>query len=106
VLRIRAREGWYPVPDVCVYLPPDPEEGPGQAAHFLWIEILSDDDKITEIWKKAKSAIACGTPYVWIVDPDTLESELWTARARPGSRRNVAPSGFGYRYSAGGSTGE
>jgi Uma2 family endonuclease len=81
-LRIQAREGWYPIPDVCVYLLPKPEGQVPDKPPFLWIEILSDDDKMTEVWDKAKNAIACGTPYVWIVDPDTFESELWTAKGK------------------------
>ena len=81
-MRIQAREGWYPIPDLRVYLLPEPEGQVPDKPPFLWIEILSDDDRITEVWEKAKKAIACGTPYVWIVDPDTLESELWTAAGK------------------------
>ena len=78
-LRIRAREGWYPIPDVCIYLLPEPEGEIPDKPPFLWIEILSETDRMTEVWDKARNAIACGTPYFWIVDPTTLESELWTA---------------------------
>jgi Uma2 family endonuclease len=81
-LRIRAREGWCPIPDIAVYLLPKPEGKVPDRPPFLWIEILSDDDRITEIWEKAKDAIACGTSHVWIVDPNTLESELWTATGK------------------------
>lgn len=77
-LRVRARENWYPIPDVCVYLLPGPTRPVPNAPPFLWIEILSPDDRMADVWDKAKSAIACGTPYVWIIEPDTLESELWT----------------------------
>jgi Uma2 family endonuclease len=47
---------------------------------LLWSEIVSPDDKLTDVWDKARNAIGCGTPYVWIIDSTTLESELWTAR--------------------------
>jgi len=78
-LRIKAREGWYPIPDVCVYLLPEPEGEIPDRLPFLWIEILSPDDRMADVWEKARNAIACGARYVWIIDPETLESELRTA---------------------------
>jgi len=29
-----------------------------------------------DIWEKANELLRCGVPYVWIIDPETLESEL------------------------------
>lgn len=81
-LRIRVREGWYPITDVCVYTLPRPEEEVPTRLPLLWIEILSDDDRMVKVWEKAKELIACGVPYVWIIDPHTLESELWTASGK------------------------
>ena len=81
-MRIRAREGWYPIPDISVYKLPEPEGEVPYEPPFLWIEILSQDDRITEVWDKARNAISCGAPYVWIIDPHTLESELWTSAGK------------------------
>ena len=50
---------------------------------LLWVEILSEDDRIIEVWNKAKDLVACGAPYVWIVDPNTLESQLLTPDGGP-----------------------
>ena len=83
-LRIRARESWYPIPDVALYLVPAPTDDVPDRPPFLWIEIVSPDDRITEVWEKAREAVACGTPYVWIIDPNTLESELWAASGTTG----------------------
>jgi Uma2 family endonuclease len=58
---------------------PGPTDDVPDRPPFLWIEILSPDDRISEVWDKANDAIACGTPYFWIVNPKTLDSELWTA---------------------------
>jgi Uma2 family endonuclease len=77
-LRIRMREGWYPLPDVCVYSLPAPEERFPSRPPLLWIEILSEDDRMIEVWDKARNVLALGTPYVWIINPNTLESELRT----------------------------
>jgi Uma2 family endonuclease len=75
-LRIRIRKDWYPIPDLCVYMLPGPEEEVPTRPPLLWIEILSPDDRMPDVWRKAKELLANGVPYVWIIDPDTLESEL------------------------------
>ena len=78
-LRIKVREDWYPIPDVCVYPLPDFEDECPPVPPLLWIEILSPDDRVVDVWAKANELIRCGVPYVWIINPDTLESELRTA---------------------------
>jgi Uma2 family endonuclease len=82
-LRVRVREKWYPLPDVCVYTLPAPEERYPTRSPLLWIEILSHDDKIMDVWNKAKELVENGVPYVWIIDPNTLESQLMTASGGP-----------------------
>lgn len=32
-----------------------------------------------DVFEKANELLRCGVPYVWIIDPETLESELPTA---------------------------
>jgi Uma2 family endonuclease len=75
-LRVRVREGWYPIPDVCLYSEPDFDERYPSRPPLLWIEILSHDDRMIDVWNKASELIENGVPYVWIIDPNTLESEL------------------------------
>ncbi|HEY1242475.1 MAG TPA: Uma2 family endonuclease [Bryobacteraceae bacterium] len=82
-MRIRARAGWYPIPDLCVYSLPEPEGEVPTVMPLLWVEILSDDDRIMDVWNKAKDLIACGAPYVWIINPHTLDSELFTQEGGP-----------------------
>ena len=76
-LRIRVRERWYPIPDVCIYAHEFDEAYP-TVPPLLWIEILSDSDSMVDVWNKAKELVASGVPYVWIIDPNSLESELRT----------------------------
>ena len=78
-LRIRVRKDWYPIPDVCIYEEPVPDEEVPTRPPLLWIEILSPDDRMTDVWRKADELVANGVPYVWIIDPETLASELRTA---------------------------
>lgn len=77
-LRIRVREHWYPLPDLCIYNPPAPQERYPNRPPLLWVEILSEDDTIVDVWAKAGELIENGVPYVWIIDPHTLKNELWT----------------------------
>jgi len=78
-LRIKVREDWFPIPDVCVYTEPVFKGRYPSVPPLLWIEILSPDDRMVKVWEKANELIEFGIPYVWIVNPDTLESELRTA---------------------------
>jgi len=80
-LRIKLREGRYAVPDVCVYQLPEPEDEIPDCPPFLWIEIMSESDAWTDVVEKANEALAFGAPYYWIIDPDTLVSELRTKTA-------------------------
>ncbi|HTP30721.1 MAG TPA: Uma2 family endonuclease [Candidatus Acidoferrales bacterium] len=78
-LRVRMREDWYPIPDVCIYVLPGFETRYPTTPPLLWIEILSQDDRMIDVWNKANELVALGVPYVWIIDPNTLESEVRTA---------------------------
>jgi Uma2 family endonuclease len=77
-LRVKVRERWFPIPDICVYELPDFEERYPTKPPLLWIEILSHDDRMVDVWAKATELIEHGVPYVWIIDPITLASELRT----------------------------
>jgi Uma2 family endonuclease len=77
-LRFRIRAGKYMIPDVCIIPKPCPP-GPFPATPpLLWIEILSPEDRPVRVSRKVRELIAFGTPYIWVIDPDNLESELHT----------------------------
>jgi Uma2 family endonuclease len=78
-LRIKVRNRWFPIPDVCVYQQPGFDGRYPSAPPLLWIEILSPDDRMADVWAKAVDLAAGGVPYIWIIEPHTLESELRTA---------------------------
>jgi Uma2 family endonuclease len=81
-LRIRVRDDWYPIPDVCLYGLPAPQEKAPSRMPLLWIEILSDDDRMIDIWDKGRQVVESGTPYFWVINPNTLESELRTVSGK------------------------
>jgi Uma2 family endonuclease len=78
-LRVKVRERWFPIPDVCIYPEPKFEGRYPIQPPLHWIEILSPDDRMIDVWNKADELVSCGVPYVWIINPHTLESELRTA---------------------------
>jgi Uma2 family endonuclease len=79
-LRVKCRDGKYMIPDVCVVSDSTPREPILTTPPVLWIEILSSDDRHVRVSKKVKDVLASGCPYVWVIDPKTLESELHTAQ--------------------------
>jgi Uma2 family endonuclease len=50
-----------------------------QAPPLLWIEILSPEDRPLRVNRKVQAVLEFGVPYVWVIDPETLESDLYTA---------------------------
>ena len=78
-LRVQISPRWYPLPDVCIYALPDFEGRYPSHPPLLWIEILSQDDVMKDVWKKTSDLLQGGVPMVWIIDPTTLESELRTS---------------------------
>jgi Uma2 family endonuclease len=97
------RDAWYPLPNVCIYELPAPEERFPSRPPLLWIEILSEDDRMIEVWEKANDLIALGTPYVWIINPRTLDSELRISSGIvPRGESNASFAGLARPDSAGG----
>ena len=80
--RVRARAGKYMVPDLCLVEGPEPAGRVLQTPPLLWIEILSPEDRPLRVNRKVQAVLEFGVPYVWIIDPETLESELHTAEKR------------------------
>ena len=85
-LRVKIREGWYAVPDLCFYPRPAPEGRYPARLPLLWIEILSPEDRMTDVLARAGDLVANGVPYVWIID-----RQRW----RVNCGRRVGFSGWG-----------
>jgi Uma2 family endonuclease len=77
-IRIRLRAGHYRIPDIAIFSGPKPEEQVPTTPPLIWIEILSPDDRPIRISRKVRELLEFGVPYVWVIDPETLESELHT----------------------------
>jgi Uma2 family endonuclease len=77
--RVRTRAGKYMIPDLCVVEGPQPVGRVLETPPFLWIEILSPEDHPLRVLRKIQAILESGAPYVWVIDPVTLESDLHTA---------------------------
>jgi len=82
--RIRLRPRRYMIPDICVVLGERPKESIFAAPPFLWIEILSPEDRPLRVNRQVREILDFGVPYVWVIDPETLESDLHTASGSRG----------------------
>ena len=78
-MRFRVRPGKYLTPDIAVVENPGPAGPVFSAPPLVWIEILSPDDRHVRVNKKVQEVLAFGAPYVWVIDPETFESEVHTA---------------------------
>jgi len=68
-LRLKIRAGLYLIPDVCVFYPKEPEIRYPDTPPLVAIEILSLDDKLSEVREKLEIYRTWGLPHVWLVDP-------------------------------------
>jgi len=69
--RVQVMATRFRVPDVTVMSASAPFEAIITVAPILCIEILSKDDRMSEIEERAQDYLAMGVPMVWIVDPKT-----------------------------------
>jgi Uma2 family endonuclease len=80
--RIRIREGKYMIPDVCVLLGTGPWPKILTEPPLIWIEILSSEDRPIRVQRKIEDILEFGADYVWVIDPETLESYVATKNKR------------------------
>jgi Uma2 family endonuclease len=75
-IRIRLRPGLYRIPDIAIFPGPEITEAVPTSPPLVWIEILSPEDRHLRVNRKVRELLEYGVRYVWVIDPETLESEL------------------------------
>lgn len=80
--RNRIRPGKYKLPDLCIVVGPRPETSVLEQPPLLAIEILSPEDKPLRVDRTIADWLEFGVSYVWVIDPETLESALHTSHGR------------------------
>ena len=68
-LRLRLAETRYRIPDLSVFAKEKPAESVPSSPPLVAIEIVSRDDRYTEITHKLEEYRAWGVPHVWLIDP-------------------------------------
>ena len=77
--RVQVSRTRFRVPDVCVVVGPEPREQILTTPPFLCIEILSRDDRMTEMQERIEDYSRFGVPYVWVLDPRVKRAFAFTA---------------------------
>ena len=93
--RVQVRTERFRVPDICVLRAGQKVEPVFRQPPFLCIEILSKDDRMSEMQERIDDYLAFGVPYVWVVDPRTRRAYIHTAsgavEAKDGVLRTAEP---------------
>jgi len=77
-IRVKLRDGQYLIPDIVIAQGQARLRGVITTPPLIWIEILSPEDRPLRVNAKVRAVLEFGVPYVWVIDPETLESELHT----------------------------
>jgi Uma2 family endonuclease len=72
--RVQVSATRFRIPDVCVVAGVEPPEPVFTKPPFICNEILSRDDRLTEMQRRVDDYLAMGVPYVWILDPATRKA--------------------------------
>ena len=68
-LRLGVRDRRYLIPDLCVFYPEDLQELLPATPPFIAIEILSLDDRLSDVRAKLEEYRDRGVSHVWMLDP-------------------------------------
>ena len=75
--RVQVKKDRFRVPDICVVAGGRPSEQIFTRPPFLCIEILSKEDRMTDVLVKVEEYLAFGVRYVWILDPRTRRAQIY-----------------------------
>jgi len=68
-LRMKVAPTRYRVADLAVFAPEDPAANVPASPPFIVVEVVSRDDRYTEIVRKLGDYLNWGVTHVWLVDP-------------------------------------
>jgi len=76
-LRMKIAAGVYRIPDVAVFAAPPLQTVP-ETPPLIAIEILSKDDRHSDLMQKLEEYLAWGVANIWVVDPITKRFSMYT----------------------------
>jgi Uma2 family endonuclease len=93
--RVQVKARRFRVPDVCLVPGGKPKTRTVTTPPFLVVEVLSPQDRMSEMQERIDDYLAFGVKYVWIVDPATRRGYVYTAdeirEAKDGVLRTADP---------------
>jgi Uma2 family endonuclease len=78
--RVRVSESRFRVPDICVVSGKRPREEVFTTPPSLCIEILSEDDRMSEMLTRIEDYLRFGVPTVWLIDPHQRRAWIHSAQ--------------------------
>ena len=76
--RVQIRPTRFRVPDICV-LRARPEGGVVTEPPFLCVEILSPEDRMSQMQQRVDDYLAMGVANVWVIEPGTFRAYIYTS---------------------------
>jgi Uma2 family endonuclease len=77
--RVQVTPTRFRVPDVIVIAGSEPQEQILTSPPFLCIEILSREDRMSEMQERIDDYLRFGVPYVWVLDPRLKRAFAYTS---------------------------
>jgi Uma2 family endonuclease len=79
--RMRLAPDLYRIPDIAVFAGAEPDEQVPSRPPLVVIEIISPDDRYSEVQEKLAEYRQWGVPHIWVVDPDRRTLATYEAGA-------------------------
>jgi Uma2 family endonuclease len=88
-VRVQVKARRFRVPDVCLVTGGKPKTRTISEPPFLAVEVLSPDDRMSEMQERIDDYLDFGVSFVWIVDPCTRRAWIHTAEGSREARDGV-----------------
>jgi Uma2 family endonuclease len=75
--RVQVKSDRFRVPDICVIGATQPIEAIMGRPPFLCVEILSREDRMSEMLERVDDYLGFGVSYVWVIDPRRRSAQIY-----------------------------
>jgi Uma2 family endonuclease len=76
-LRMKVAPDVYRIPDVAVFAGKLPEKQVPDSPPLVVVEILSKDDRHSDLMQKLEEYRRWGVPHIWVIDPSTKRFSMY-----------------------------
>ena len=77
--RVQVKATRFRIPDICVVAGAEPEEQIFTTPPLVCIEILSKDDRWSQVQERIDDYLAFGVRHVWVIDPRSRKAYEFTS---------------------------